>query len=186
MRPTTAGLPRRVTDRVEDAVAWVLLACALFVVAGGVFTGMAVCAATVERARAEAAERTRTTAVLVQDVPTVPVANPTTGRMPVAATWHDALGGVHTGVVEAGMGLAAGAAVPVWVDRSGAVVAAPVSADDAGPIGLLACIVVVVAGGAVLAGLWWVVRRAAVVRNAATWEREWARVGPAWRRDAAR
>src|SRR6185295_5765905 len=113
MKPTTAGLPRRVTDRVEDAVAWALLACALLVVAVGVVTGMAVCAATVERARVEAAERTPTTAVLVQDVPTVPFANPTTGRMPVAATWRDAVGGVHTGVVEAGVGLAAGAVVPV-------------------------------------------------------------------------
>jgi len=84
-----------VTDRVEDAVAWALLACALFVVAVGVVTGMAVYAATVERARVEAAERTPTTAVLVQDVPTVPVTNPTSGRMPVTATWRDADGAVH-------------------------------------------------------------------------------------------
>jgi hypothetical protein len=183
MRPTTASLPPRVTDRVEDAVAWALLACALFVVALGVVTGMAVFAATVERARVEAAERTRTAAVLVQDVPTVPVTNPTTGRMPVTATWHDADGAVHTGVIEAGVGLAAGAEVPVWVDPSGAVVPAPVSVHDAQPAGLLACVAVVVAGGAVLAGLWWVVRRATAARNADIWEQEWTRVGPAWRRD---
>jgi hypothetical protein len=186
MRPTTADLPRRVTDRVEDAVAWALLACALFVVAVGVVTGIAVYAASVQRASVEAAERTPTTAVLVQDVPTVPVANPTTGRMPAAATWRDADGAVRTGVVEAGVGLVAGAEVPVWVDRSGAVVPAPVSAPDAAAAGLGAGIVVALMGGTVLAGLWWVVRRAAAARNAATWEREWARVGPAWRRDAAR
>jgi hypothetical protein len=131
MKPTTAGLPRRVTDRVEDAVAWALLASALFVVAVGVVTGMAVYAATVERAHVEATERTPTTAVLVQDVPTVPVTNPTSGRMPVTATWRDADGAVRTGVIEAGVGLAAGAEVPAWVDPSGAVVPTPVSPDEA-------------------------------------------------------
>jgi hypothetical protein len=186
MRPTTAGLPRRVTDRVEDAVAWALLACALFVVAVGVVTGIAVYAASVQRASVEAAERTPTTAVLVQDVPTVPVANPATGRMPAAATWRNPGGVVHTGVVQAGVGLVAGAEVPVWVDRSGAVVPAPASALDAEAAGFGAGVVVVLTGGAFLAWLWWVVRRAAAARNAATWEREWARVGPAWRRDAGR
>ena len=186
MRPTTAGLPRRVTDRVEDAVAWALLACALFVVAVGVVTGIAVYAASVQRASVEAAERAPTTAVLVQDVPTVPVTNPTIGRMPVAATWRDADGVVHTGVVDAGVGLVAGAEVPVWVDRSGAVVPAPMSALDAEAVGFGAGVVVVLTGGAVLAWIWWVVRRAAAVRNAANWEREWARVGPAWRREAGR
>ncbi len=183
MKPTTAGLPRGVTDRVEDAVAWALLACALFVVAVGVVTGMAVYAATVERARVEATERTPTTAVLVQDVPTVPVTNPTSGRMPVTATWRDADGAVRTGVIEAGVGLAAGAEVPAWVDPSGAVVPAPVSPDDAQWAGPLACVAVVVAGGAVLAGLWWVVRRGTAARTTDIWEQEWAQVGPAWRRD---
>jgi len=186
MRPTTAGLPRRVTDRVEDAVAWALLACALFVVAVGVVTGIAVYAASVQRASAEAAERTPTTAVLVQDVPNVPVTNPTVGRMPAAATWRDADGVVHTGVVDAGVGLVAGAEVPVWLDRSGAVVPAPMSALDAEAVGFGAGVVVVLTGGAVLAWIWWVVRRAAAARNAATWEREWAQVGPAWRREAGR
>ena len=183
MRPTTAGLPRRVTDRVEDAVAWALLACALFVVAVGVVTGIAVYAASVQRASAEAAERAPTTAVLVQDVPTVPVTNPTIGRMPVAATWRDADGVVHAGVVDAGVGLVAGAEVPVWVDPSGAVVPAPVSPDDALWAGLLACVAVVVAACALLVGLWWAVRRGTAARNADIWEQEWAQVGPAWRRD---
>jgi len=78
------------------------------------------------------------------------------------------------------------AGVPVWVDRSGAVVPAPASALDAEAAGIGAGVVVVLTGGAVLAWLWWVVRRAAAARNAATWEREWARVGPVWRRDAGR
>ena len=90
---------------------------------------------------------------------------------------------MRTGVIEAGVGLAAGAEVPAWVDPSGAVVPAPVSPDDAQWAGLLACVAVVVAGGAVLAGLWWVVRRATAARNTDIWEQEWAQVGPAWRRD---
>jgi hypothetical protein len=106
--------------------------------------------------------------------------------MPVAATWHDADGVVHTGVIDAGVGLVAGAEVPVWLDRSGAVVPAPMSALDAEAVGFSAGVVVVLTGGAVLAWIWWVVRRAAAVRNAANWEREWARVGPAWRREAGR
>jgi cation-transporting P-type ATPase F len=38
----------------------------------------------------------------------------------VTATWRDADGAVRTGVIEAGVGLTAGAEVPVWVDPSGA------------------------------------------------------------------
>ena len=101
MRTTATGLPRRGTDRVEDAVAWVLLTCAPSG-AVGVVSGMAVYAATVERGRVEAAERTPTTAVLTQDVPSVAVTNPTTGRMPASATWRDRAGTVHTGIVDAG------------------------------------------------------------------------------------
>ena len=113
------------TDRVEDAVAWALLACALFVVAV-----------------------------------------------------------VGTGVIEAGVGLTAGAEVPVWVDPSGAVVPAPVSPDDAQWAGLLACVAVVAAGRRrARRALVGVVRRATATRNADIGEQEWAQVGPAWRRD---
>ena len=170
------------TDRVEDAVAWALLACALFVVAVGVVTGMAVYAATVERARVEAAERTPTTAVLVQDVPTVPVTNPTGGRMPVTATWRDADGAVRTGVIEAGVGLAAGAEVPRGSTRPGPCTGAGVAGRRA--VGRAPRLRRGRRGGRRRA------RRALVggaprdgARNTDIWEQEWAQVGPAWRRD---
>jgi hypothetical protein len=183
MRPTTVDrLPRRTTDRIEDLVAWALFACALLLGAAGVFVGLSAYGGTLERARVEAADRVAVVAVLTEDAPSVHAANPTTDGMPAAAAWRDAAGNVHTGIVEAGAGTRAGASVPVWVDRSGVVVAAPVSAGDAVVVGVGAGVIAVVVGLAVLVGIWFGVRRVTAACNAREWERDWARVAPAWGR----
>lgn len=183
MRPTTVErLPHRTTDRIEDLVAWALFACALLLGAAGVLVGLSAYGGTLERARVEAADRTAVVAVLTDDAPSVHAANPTSDRMPAAATWRDAAGNAHTGIVEAGAGTRAGASVPVWVDRSGAVVAAPASAGDAVVIGVGAGVIAVTVGLAVLVGIWFGVRRITAARNAREWEQGWARVAPAWGR----
>jgi ABC-type Fe3+ transport system permease subunit len=54
----TGRLPRRVTDRVEDAAAWALTATALLVLLGAVLGGVGGYGGAVDRARTAAHERT--------------------------------------------------------------------------------------------------------------------------------
>jgi hypothetical protein len=76
--------------------------------------------------------------------------------------------------------LRAGATVPVWADRSGAVTEAPASGLDvagraaAGALGVLAV------GAIVLGGAWAGIREAALRIEMARWGREWEQVGPRW------
>ena len=76
----TARLPRRVTDRVEDAVAWVLTAAALFVLLGAVLGGVGVYGDAVDRAHTAAHERTPVAAVLMD----APVPNVAPGSLTIA------------------------------------------------------------------------------------------------------
>ena len=67
-RPSrTDPLPRRRTDRLEDAAAWMLTSAALFVLLAGVLGGMAVRRDAVGSGRVAQQERTPVGAVLVSD-----------------------------------------------------------------------------------------------------------------------
>ncbi|OLT00454.1 hypothetical protein BJF90_35300 [Pseudonocardia sp. CNS-004] len=57
----------RPTDRVEDAIAWLLTAAALILVVAAGITGFAVHGRQVDRADAESATRWPTTAVVLED-----------------------------------------------------------------------------------------------------------------------
>jgi hypothetical protein len=180
----TGRLPRRATDRVEDVVSWVLLAALLVVAVAAVVVGLAV-RDTAARARIESVDRVPATAVLTADAPTVPSPYPTTVRLATPAAWVDAAGRRHTGVVDALEGTPAGTVVPVWLDRSGAVVPAPPTDQEGVIAGVVAGGMVLVGGAVVLGSVWLATRRLTDWRNDLAWEREWARVGPAWRRGDA-
>ena len=64
--PGSDRLPRRPTDRSEDAVAWLLLALAGFVMLVALVVGLSVHSAGVDRARMEAGQRWQVTAVLLE------------------------------------------------------------------------------------------------------------------------
>ena len=92
----TGRLPRRSTDRVEDAAAWVLTAAALFVLLGAVLGGVGVYGGAVDRVRTAAQERTSVAAVLVD----APVLNGAPGSLTSrSARYVDAVGGEHEIVV---------------------------------------------------------------------------------------
>ena len=63
----TDRLPRRRTDRLEDAAAWMLTAAALFVLLAGVLGGVAVRRDAVDSGKVAQQERTPVGAVLVGD-----------------------------------------------------------------------------------------------------------------------
>ena len=173
----TGRLPRRSTDRVEDATAWVLTAAALFVVLAAVLVGVGVHADTTDRARSAAQDRTPVAAVLV-DAP-VPFAPP--GSLTTRwARYVDATGGEHDISVPVIGWPAAGVTVQAWVDREGRVVDAPSTLFDAVVVGTSAGVGIAIVGFLVLGAAWLGLRRWLDRRNAAEWGREWYRIEPEW------
>jgi hypothetical protein len=173
----TSRFPRRVTDRVEDAAAWVLTAAALFVLLGAVLGGVGVYGGAVDRARTAAHERTLVAAVLV-DAP-VPIGAQDSLSLR-SAHYLDAAGAEHDTVLPVAGSPQAGEIVRVWVDREGRVVDAPLTLVDAVAVGALAGVGITIVGGFVLGSAWLGLRRWLDHRNAAEWGREWYRVEPEW------
>jgi hypothetical protein len=181
--PAAAGrLPRRATDRVEDAVAWVLAAAALLLVIVAGVTGLAVHAQESVRAELESGSRSPVRAVLLEDAQLV--VGELGERLPVRAParWTDRNGHEHSGVVEVGPAQPAGTEVEVWVDASGEVAPRPVRPLNAVIGGVTSAFGVLCAGGTLLGATWLGVRWSTARRNACHWEREWELVEPQWRR----
>jgi hypothetical protein len=182
-RHSVAGrLPRRASDRVEDAVAWVLIVAGLLlVVVAGVF-GLGVYGRESERAELEIASRSQVRAVLIEDAQLV--SGELGERLPVRALarWTDRNGLEHSRAVDVGRAAPAGTEVEVWVDAEGEAVARPVSPQNAVVGGITAAFGVLCAGGTLLAAMWFGVRELTARHNARGWEREWEQVEPDWRR----
>ena len=179
---STGGLPRRTTDRVEDAVAWLLSALGPFALLAAVIVGVSVDGTGVERGRVESAERNLVDAVLLEPVPTA-FGGPVTGVQPVLATsarYVDLQGTAHEVIISVPGPRAAGVTVPVWVDRNGSVVPPPA--------GSLAFVTGVMVGAAVAALAcvlltlgWLVLLDTSLGRvNAAAWNRQCKGFEPQW------
>ena len=173
---------RRVSDRVEDWAAWVLLAGGMLVILLSCVIGVRVHDQLVEQGRREALDRTPGIARLLAASPTLPSAYDTAGPVVVAASWRDRSGAEHADSVSVPQGLQAGSTVPIWTDRSGSAVPPPTSTDDALLSGVIAAGLVLGAAASVLACTWALVRHATLVYNCACWEREWRAVEPVWTR----
>lgn len=173
----TRRLPRRVTDRVEDAAAWVLTAAALFVMLGAVLGGVGVYGGAVDRARTAAHERTPVAAVLVDAA--VPIGSPgsSTSR---SAHYIDAAGAEHDIDVTVAGNPPAGVTVRAWVDREGRVTDAPLTLLDAVVVGASAGVGIAIIGCLVLGAAWLGLRRWLDHRNAANWGRQWYLIEPEW------
>ncbi len=168
---------RRPVDRIEGAILMMLSAALFVAVAVAAVLG----AHTYQSQRAASAGLRPAAAVLIQ-------AGPLYGPARVGqaeASWRDREGGLRSGLLTtvstpAIMGAAAGARVPIWLDRSGWP-AAP-------PVGQVAMVVdalvlgVTVAGGAAVAVLvCYVLARLALDRRRLTaWESAWSLTGPRW------
>ncbi|MBL8926551.1 MAG: hypothetical protein JNM77_09940 [Pseudonocardia sp.] len=176
--PSRAGpLPRRSTDRVEDAAAWLLTAAALFLMLGAVFVGVGLHADTVDRGRSAAQDRTPVAAVLVDaPVPFVPAGWVTTR----SARYVDAVGGEQDISVQVAGWPPAGVTVQAWLDRDGRVVDAPSTPADAVVVGTSAGVGTAIVGLVVLGVAWLGLRRWLDHRNAVGWAREWYRVELEW------
>jgi hypothetical protein len=172
--------PRRWTDRLEDAAAWVLIAAALLVLLAAVALTATMMDHGTARAAAESAARARTGAVLLDPAPALPGRN---GVKMMPARWTAPDGRTASGLVAAPSGAPAGAMVTVWVDRSGSLVTPPLTQLDAVLSGVVSGLLVLAVGGLGVAAAWAGVRAWIGTRNAAAWEREWAGVEPVWSRN---
>lgn len=171
-------MPRRPTDRVEDALAWLLCLVLMVAAVVAVFVGVHAHADVLEMARAQAAERTQVTGTLTRDTPRARDGDATTNA-PVRWTGKDGVERVDNAEVRTG--LAQGDAVHIWVDRSYHVVPPPAGPADALVAGVLGGGMLLAAVAAALAMIWRGTRWLTMARNCAHWEREWARIEPTWR-----
>jgi hypothetical protein len=176
-------LPRRGADRLEDAATWLLMALALTTLVLSAVIGVLVHARNADAARAQAAERTPVTATALADSPLLPTPDgfdPGVIAASVPVRWTGPDGVVH--VVDAPVAGSAldGQSVSIWLDRSGHPVPAPMNAADAVVQGITVGGLLLTLGALVIGLGWMAVRRTIDRLTAASWEREWALVGPQW------
>jgi hypothetical protein len=170
---------RRPVDRIEGAVLMVLSAAFLAAVAVGSIIG----AHTYQSQHAASAGLRPAVAVLSQAGPLFYGSMARLGQ--AEARWRDPGGSEQSGVLTTATapditGAAAGARIPIWLDRSGQP-AAP-------PVGQLAMIVNALAASAAVAGgaamtllvCYGLCRLALDRRRLAAWESAWSLTGPRW------
>jgi hypothetical protein len=164
-----------VTDRVEDAVAWLLMAAALALLAVAGLTGVAV-----HSSHSEAESSALWAhAVLLEDADTMETEFGVGMPTRVLARWTDRGGVERTGEVLVTAPKEAGTEVDVRLEADGQP-SMRLQPESAAAAGIVSAGSLLLGGGTVLIALWLGVRRLTGVANARRWEREWERVGPDW------
>ncbi|QRP50359.1 hypothetical protein [Amycolatopsis sp. FDAARGOS 1241] len=170
------GSVARTSDRVQAGLLLLVVLLTLAAVPALATAGSAFSVAQKQQSARELGERRPATATLLADGPPDSVAGRSGEARPPApadAMWSGPGGERHFGLVDAPAGSRRGDQVPIWLDRSGAPVAAPLSAVAAvvnavcAAIGLyfVTCLALaLVYGGAALA-----LNR----YRAGRWQREW-------------
>jgi hypothetical protein len=181
-----SGSLKRGSDRVQVAgrvlvVLSVLLAPLVAVAAAGALTThlQAVAAA-------EAADRSRTRAVLLENAPATTnlsvgdYPDTSIATVPVRAVWPLSRGGSREGLVLVRPRSPAGTAVPVWVGGDGNLTPAPLDRADI-PISAVAVGALPLIGLPVTTWLLYALFLLALDRyRGRRWERDWAAVEPVW------
>jgi hypothetical protein len=135
------------------------------------------------RAEAEAAERSRVNAVLLEDAPEAagsgygdrePV------EVPARAVWPVPGGAERQGVVLVRPDTAAGTAVPVWVNRAGNVTSAPLDRSRTDSSAMMIGAVVLLGVPLATWVLYAFLRAALDAHRGRRWAQGWAAVEPEW------
>ncbi|AWE48450.1 Rv1733c family protein [Streptomyces nigra] len=168
---------RRPSDRFEWWFHRFLLA--LLVVGlpvAGYSAGTTAYEASMRTVRNAAAERHQATARATVDVPRVG----NVAKQPVPVRWTEENDTVRTGAALVKPGTSKGAAVAVWVDRSGNVTSPPASALNAKATGWITGAIVACGTGFGVSVLWAGARLLPDRRRYAQWDAEWDRTEPLW------
>ena len=181
-RISSRRIPKRGTDWLEDAAAWVLSSLSLLGVAIALMVGLQVHGSLMERAALESTARTPVRAVLLADAPVVPDADDqqTGPIVQVPVRWVDTDGTVRTDEASVNGLPRTGDTVQVWADRSHHLVPPPTNPDDATAAGIVAAGITLFLSIAGLMVAWVGVRHFTFTRNYVRWAREWAEVEPLW------
>jgi len=174
------GPPRRRTDLVEDAAAWLLAAVALFILLLAVWGGAGVYADSLDQSRIEHEQRTQVEALLLDDPPPGYREADSDGVAWRSVRFADTSGNERVTDVPVTGRLPAGGTVRLRVDRDGRVMPAPFTQTDAMVIGATTGIGITALGAAVLTSTWFGLRRLLDVHNGVAWDREWAQIEPVW------
>ncbi|GHE81492.1 membrane protein [Amycolatopsis deserti] len=153
----------------------ILLAVVAVPVAGVLVSG--VYARQADLARAQQADRTQVTALVLEDAGSFVAGGPAVQVVQVPALWRLPDGTDRTGPVTVPAGTDQGARVPIWVDGAGEPVPPPLSTFNAMSIalsiGLLVWLGVVLVLTLVVLAVHFALDRV----RAAAWEREWEALG---------
>jgi hypothetical protein len=160
--------PRRATDLLEDVVARLLGAVAIFGCGVALLVGLTEFTATLQRSRVETATRSSV-------VPTAPDESRRSVLISGRGSPHLRISKMTT------RRASAATANPVVSTRDGALPGPPTTAAQALGSGLASGLAVMMLDAALVSGAWWATRRATSAIDAAAWEREWALVEPQWR-----
>jgi hypothetical protein len=170
---------RRHTDKTAACLAALLVA--VFLIGAPLLSVAAVGWAGRAGATGQQAERSwrQVPAVLLRAAP-ASAAGEVLGYSQVLARWRAPDGRARTGQIPVSTGLAAGRAVPLWVDAAGSPAGPPLNhwavltREAAAAAGAAAAL------GIMLLCLAWAGRWVLDRRRLAGWEAEWAAVGPQW------
>ena len=179
--PRARRIRRRRTDRVEDAVATLLVLGTIVAALVIALFSFSVYRGGVDRADRETADRTHVVALATADAP--PAASVRGGAsLPVSvpATWTTSDGRAHAGDIRVTGRPEAGDEIPLWVDGTGDPVPAPMTRGTAMGVALADAAVLLLVLGLVVWQASRTVRAVMVRANAPAWEREWAAVEPGW------
>ena len=174
------GPPRRRTDLVEDAAAWLLAAVALFILLVAVWGGAGVYADALDQSRLEHEQRTQVEAMLLDDAPSGYRETDSEDVPWRSVRFAGTSGSEHLANVPVAGRQPAGGTVRLWTDRNDRVMPAPLTKTDAMVISATAGIGITALGAAVLTSTWFGLRRLLDVRNGVAWDREWAQIEPVW------
>ncbi|GGU50513.1 Rv1733c family protein [Lentzea flava] len=170
-------------DRIEGAVLAAGVAVALLAVPVVAATGSEVYATHRAQVAVEQASRHHVDAVLIEDAP------PTIGSTerggvvestPVLARWRLPDGSAREGVVQAHYDAKAGAKVPVWIDRNGAVTVPPMTNEGAAINAILLALLLWGGTAGSMTLLYLAVRFAHQRIRERRWGTEWLRIAPEW------
>lgn len=162
----------RITDRIEDVVAW------LFAVLAVVLVGLAVIVGQHAHDRTLIQDNPRNRQVV--DAVVLDTLASDQGPAMTVVRWMSPSGRAVIARIPP-IPRATGAHVPVWVDRqTGALAHAPADPAVASVVGWTWGAAVALAGWALLVLAWFGVRTVTARHNARVWEREWARVERLW------
>ena len=178
--PPWGRLPRRRTDHLEDAAAWLLVAIALFGLLLAIWAGTGVYADTLDQSRLEHGQWTQVEAVLLDDPPPGYREADSQDVAWRLVRFAGTSGNEQVANVPAAGRQPAGGTVRLWVDRNDRVMPAPLTQTDAVVISATAGIGAAALGAAVLASMWFGLRRLLDIRNSAAWGQEWTQVEPVW------